>query len=231
MHPSVGEAVMASLAFACAKRDGLRVVTEFPEIYAKTIYPSADEMFAAVTADTSRERRMPVTANYGDRLAQVIIYRRCDVSLLDAESLAMLSKEHEALSDFRDALEEFATTIPSEMTNECRIDSYIKDLAQSVIDRWAATRRNSLPSFLKVFGDESEATLADLVKDGLKGMVGGAGFAEPSGHVLLGAGVGLAIGLVYRVAKGEAREARREGDPLRYLNVLQANGVGISVSH
>jgi hypothetical protein len=37
MHPRLGEAVMATLAFACAENEGLQLVTEFPGIYGRTI--------------------------------------------------------------------------------------------------------------------------------------------------------------------------------------------------
>ena len=185
MHPVIGEAVMASLAFACAKREGLRLVTEFPQIYAQTIQRSADEMFEAITDETPRKKRLSSPTKNGERLAELVLYQRCDVSKLDAESLAMLSKEYEALSDFRDALEGFAKTIPSEMTHEGRLNSYLTDRAQSVIDVRRATKKNSLPSVLAIFGEESEAALADLVKDGLKNAVGFALLGALGGHALV----------------------------------------------
>jgi hypothetical protein len=36
-HPRLGEAVMATLAFACAENEGLQLVTEFPGLYERTI--------------------------------------------------------------------------------------------------------------------------------------------------------------------------------------------------
>jgi hypothetical protein len=47
-------------------------------------------------------------------------------------------------------LEGFAGTIPSEMTNEDRLNSYVTDRAQSVIDVRRATKKNSLLRFQRL---------------------------------------------------------------------------------
>jgi hypothetical protein len=229
MHPVVGEAVMSTLALACAREQGMRVVTEFPELYAKTIQHSPNDIFESVTARSPRQLRLPLQRK-GERLAETIVYRRCDLSKLDTESLAILSKEHEALSAFRDAIEGFAEIIPTEMTDENRINSALEDRADFVIKKWRETKRNSLPKFLEIFGDESDDALKDLVKDGFKDAAKGAVLSAPTGHALIGAGAGVAIGVVWRMVSGEGRDKSGTAKSLRYLNMLQAHGVGVGVT-
>jgi hypothetical protein len=233
MHRVVGDAIMSALAFAAAQTQGMRVVTEFPDLFAQTIRRPVGEIFSGITARPKRE--LPLSLNRkGERLAEAIIYRHCDLSRLDVESLAMLSKEHEALSDFRDSLEQFARIIPTEMTDERTIAKHITDRARNVIERWEATKRNSLPSFRKIFGEETgksvQESLKDAFKDSVKAATPGAALGEIGGtDVLLCAGGGLAIGLAFRLLE-RSPDQKKDAQSLRYLNILQDHGVGISVS-
>lgn len=233
MHRVIGDAVMSALAFAAAQARGMRLVTEFPDLYAQTIKRPIGDIFSGVTARPIRERPS-VLSRKGELLAEAVIFRHCDLSRLDAGSLAMLSKEHEALSDFRDSVEEFARTIPTEMTDPKVISQHLTERAQYVVERWEATKRNSLPSFRKIFGEEAGASLKDSLKDAFKDSVKaaapGAMFAAVSPkHMLLCAGGGLAIGVAFRLFERAERQMN-DAQALRYLNVLQRHGVGILVS-
>lgn len=233
MHRVIGDAVMSALAFAAAQARGMRLVTEFPDLYAQTIKRPIGEIFSGVTARPVRERP-PFLSRKGELLAEAVIFRHCDLSRLDAGSLAMLSKEHDALSDFRDSVEEFARTIPTEMTDPKVISQHLADRAQHVVERWETTKRNTLPSFRRIFGEEAgkslQDSLKDAFKDSVKAAVPGAMFAPvPVKQALICAGGGLAIGVVFRLFERTDRQ-RNDARGLRYLNILQRHGVGISVS-
>lgn len=232
MHPTIGEGVMASLAFAVAKSRGCQLVTEFPEIYSRTIQSNVDDVFSAITSSAPPGRSIPLFRKRGTRIAEAILYQRCDVERLDIESLAMLSKEQEALADFRGAVEQFAANIPDEISDEGEINSYVEDRAQAVIEKWREGRR-SLGLLGKIFGEETEDALKDLAKDGFKDAAtagGGALFLAPTGHALLGAGAGLAIGLAFRTLGGSEKKAASAKAPLRYLTKLQKHGVAVAVN-
>ena len=233
MHRVIGEAVMSSLAFAAAQAQGMRLVTEFPDLFARTIGRPAGEIFSGITARATRERPVALDRR-GDAIAEAIVFRHCDIDLLDVASLAMLSREHEALSDFRSSLEEFARSIPAGMTDKAAIAKHVEARARHVIDRWMETKRNSLPSFKRIFGEESGKAVQDSLKgafkDSVKAAAPGALLGSVSGNdILLCAGGGLAIGLAFRMLQ-QGPEARKEARSLRYLNILQKHGVGISVS-
>lgn len=233
MHRVVGDAIMSALAFAAAQAQGMRVVTEFPDLFAQTIRCPIEEIFSRITTTPGRMRPLFLQRK-GERLAEAIIYRHCDLSRLDIDSLAMLSKEHEALSDFRDSLEDFARTIPTEITDEAAIAKHLTGRANHVIERWEATKRNSLPSFRRIFGEETgksvQDSLKDAFKDSVKAAVPGAAFGPINGgDMLLCAGGGLAIGLAFRLFE-RSPDQKKDARSLRYLNVLHDHGVGISIS-
>jgi hypothetical protein len=233
MNRVIGDAVMSALAFAAAQARGMRLVTEFPDLYAQTIKRPIGEIFSAVTARPVRERPS-LLSRKGELLAEAIIFRHCDLSRLDAGSLAMLSKEHEALSDFRDSVEEFARTIPIEMTDPKVISRHLADRAQYVVERWQETKRNGLPSLRRIFGEEAGKSfqdgLKDAFKDSVKAAVPGAALASvPVKQALICAGGGLAIGVAFRLFE-RTKQQKDDAQGLRYLNMLQRHGVAISVS-
>jgi len=233
MHHVVGDAVMSALAFAAAEARGMRLVTEFPDLHAQTIKRPIGEIFASVTATPARDRPPPA-ARKAELVAEAVIFRHCDLSRVDADSLAMLSREHEALSDFRDSVEDFAKTIPAGMTDPATLSRHLADRARDVVERWETTKRNSLPSFRRIFGDEAgtslQDSLKDAFKDSVKAAIPGALLAPVDVQkALLCAGGGLAIGMAFRLFEQNERQ-KGDAQGLRYLNILQRHGVSISVS-
>src|SRR5690606_38508798 len=100
-------------------------------------------------------------------------------------------------------------------------------------ERWEATKRNSLPSFRRIFGEEAgksiQDSLKDAFKDSVKAAVPGALLAPvPVQQALICAGGGLAIGVAFRLFERTERQ-KNDAHGLRYLNILQRHGVGISV--
>ena len=70
----------------------------------------------------------------------------------------------------------------------------------------------------------------DWLKSSVRAAAPGAMFAAvlPK-HLLLCAGGGLAIGVAFRLFE-RTEQQKNDAQALRYLNILQRNGVGISVS-
>lgn len=229
MHPTVGEGVMASLAFTIARSRGCQLITEFPKIYNKTVQSSVEDVFSAITSTRPRRLQNPVFTKKSERIVEVIIYQHCDVSRLDAESLALISNERETLFDFQAELQKFATRIPDDMTDEGEIKSHVEDAAHEVLKRWERSRSllGNINGFLR---EESQSALKDFAKDGFKGAAQGALFSAPTGQVWLGTAAGAAIGLAFRTIFGSSGKAGGEDPPLRYLSLLRKHGVAITVS-
>lgn len=113
MHPLLGEAVMATLAMACAENEGLQVVTEFPGLHGKLLGTPRDQILSACL-----EPRASGGLTTGGKIAEFLVYRRCNVDMLSAENIAALADERSALADFRGKLETLAQTLPPVIHSE-----------------------------------------------------------------------------------------------------------------
>jgi hypothetical protein len=103
MHPQLGEAVMSTLAVACAENEGLQVVTEFPNLHGKLIGTPREKILTACLDGTRASGQ-----SSGRQIAEFFVYRRCNVDMLSVEGLVALKREREALADFRGKLEDLA---------------------------------------------------------------------------------------------------------------------------
>ena len=248
MHPRLGEAVMATLAFACARNEGLRLVTEFPQIYGRTIHRSKEDIFESCLdlAPVTQYDARPVTSA---SLVEFIVYNRCDVSKLTPETLLALNKEWEAVGAFQDNLEKLAADIPPEIENPKVLHQRLAEKADRMFGRWREDNKNWSQRLKGLFSgdlDEAAKTLEKVVEKALEGepkgggtaggMIGGGLSNLLSGgdviyHSLLGAGAGLAVELVVRTGQNIfARRKKRRVDPLRYLTIMEKAGVSYVAS-
>jgi hypothetical protein len=225
---------MATLAFACAGGEGLKLVTEFPSIYGRTIRLPKDKILEGCLTTS------PATASSETSdVAEFIVYQRCNPTKLEPERLQALNREWEPIARFREAVEEMASAIPPGIRNERVMKSYLNDAANRVFKQWTHDQRN-LSSYVREIFDEgilSEPSKA-LVKVAEK-FFGGPERAFASGgiagtmlaHDAIGAAAGCAVGLVFHAAGSYWRASRKEKDsPFHYLTMLQDEGVGFVVS-
>jgi hypothetical protein len=244
MHPRLGEAVLATLAFACAKSEGLCLVTEFPQIYGRTIHRSKEEIFESSLgltpkAESSREQK-PAPEN----LVEFVVHHRFDVSKLTPENLLALNKDWGAIGAFKDGLEKLASDIPPGIDSPKILHQHLRERADQMFARWKQDNKN-LPQRLKdlLAGDTDEAAkvLEKLVEKGIDGTavtggaIGGAAGTlfggDLTGHALLGAGAGLALAVVVRTGENAlALKRKRRVDPFRYLTMMEKAGVSYIAS-
>jgi hypothetical protein len=244
MHPRLGEAVLATLAFACARNEGLRLVTEFPQIYGRTIHRSKEEIFQScldlgpAAWETNESSEAPAD------LAEFVVYHRCDVSKLTPESLLALNMEWEAIGAFKDSLEKLAAEIPREIESPNALRERLAEKADTMFARWREDNKNWSQRLKGLFSgdvDDAAKTLEKLVEKGFgESHVAGAAAGAAGGilggsltyHALLGAGAGLAVALVVRTGKNILGEKKkRREDPLRYLTMLEKAGVSYVASN
>jgi hypothetical protein len=245
MHPRLGEAVLASLAFACARNEGLRLVTEFPRLYGRTIHCSKEEIFESCLdfePAAGEPTQVPIApAN----LAEFVVYQCCDVSKVTAENLLALNKEWDAIGAFKDSLEKLAGEIPPEIENAKVLHNYLAEKSEAMFARWRNDNKNWSQRLKDLFsGDIEEAAkvVEKLVEKGFGesdvaigvaggGLAGGIMGGNVTYHGLLGAGAGLAVALVVRTGKNIlAIKKKRREDPLRYLTMMEKAGVSYVVS-
>lgn len=237
MNPRLGEAVMATLAVACAENEGLRVVTEFPRLHGQLLGTPRKAILNVCLEEPKSSGQTS-----GQQIAEFLVYRRCDVTALTAESIAALKSEHDALSDFREKLEKIADTLPPIIHSEDRLEQYLNDRLNNVFREWQSDQANLSSYARRMFGEgvlAEPAKLAQkLVESALKpesaGLAGATATAGYLGGFTVAATVaaaGFVVAVVFRAVEewGETKRVARES-PFRYLTALQRHGVSFSVA-
>ncbi|AVC45690.1 MULTISPECIES: hypothetical protein [Rhizobium] len=236
MHPLLGQAVMAALAFAAAESQGLQLVTEFPAIYGRTVDCEKDDIIEACLAGVAPEpARGHTTQDGAHQVARVIVYQRADTRALTPDRLAALSQEWEAIADFKAALESMAKDIPSNISDPKALQAHLGERADRAMREWKSGKANLSAYVRALFGEGS----VDELKDGLA-KVAESVFAEPvagalagglTTQSLYGAGAGLAIGLCVQSVKGAVGVRKRGREHrLRYLTLMENAGVSYQIS-
>jgi hypothetical protein len=234
MHPRLGGAIMTTLAIACAQNEGLEIVTEFPDVHGRAIAARSRNVFDDLIDD---EDDLPEALN-GEagarRIAEVIVYQRCDVSRLSAEDMIALGDERAAFARFRRALEEEAKSLPPMLGDRCRLQEYLDDTVNDIFRRWRADRANFGRLARTVFGDEAINEPGKVLEKIVEKAIGiggptaaGAGVGDLTAHTLVGAGGGLVIGVATHTFAAWRRLRQTEAEsPWRYLTSLENGGVG-----
>jgi hypothetical protein len=236
MHPKLGQAVMATLAFACADDDRLQLVTEFPHLYERTIRSNRETLLDQILSQSSDDQPTSDNDPTLPQLAEFIVYQRCNPTKLTAERLQALNKEWEAVAAFRENVEEIAKSIPAQIKNPKTLRLRLENAANDLFKKWERDQANLSAYVRELFGDEflSEPIKA-LGKIAEKTYGESVASTAIVGHVsqdyLLGAGAGCAVGLVFHAARSYGAIKKRErNSPFRYLTMMQDAGVGFVVS-
>ncbi len=231
MNRRLGEAVMATLAFACAEDEDLRVITEFPELHGRVIHRTKDQIFSAClhSGNATLPDAEPMSAEV---LAQFFIYVRCDVTKLTAGRLASLTEERQAIAAFRDEIEKIAAGVPSP-SDPGRREAYLNDAINDVLRRWKQDRAN-MGRFCRELLGHGTLRQSEKAMDGLLETVLGPEAGTLAGsavHGIVGAAAGLAVGYGFKALR-TAERMRRPGfeGPFRYLSMMAREGVVFSLT-
>lgn len=234
VNARLGEAIMATIGQAVALNEGLRMVTEFPELHGKAIRSTPDRIFADFLDERPpKPRRVEV-----DALADVIIYQRCRVDHLSAEDIAEIAIERRVYAAFREALASEIKALPTRIGSPKVFAEAMNEAANDIFRSWDQDRSNFSPLAKRAFGEaKSDALLAGLgkvieklVEPTATGAITFAGAVHAGVQVLPAAGASAAIALVHGGYKAyrATRAARAEG-PWKYLTILEQHGVGFTM--
>jgi hypothetical protein len=231
MHPHLGEAVMATLAVACAEDEGMQVVTEFPKLHGKLIGTPRHKILTACL-----DRSKPTGETSARMIAEFFVHRRCNVAMVSAKNILALQEERAALASFRTKLEELAKTLPPIIRSEEHLEERLNDTLDDMFKEWETEQANlgsaSKRFFGEGFGSELKKIAEKLAEAAMKpetvtgGLVGGI-----SGHALTGIGAGFAIAVVFRGFESWGKAwSQAKTSPLRYLTKLQEHGVNFRLT-
>ncbi|HEY6245088.1 MAG TPA: hypothetical protein VIX17_14135 [Pyrinomonadaceae bacterium] len=250
LHPRVGEAVMSTLAIACAQDDGLDIVGDrrTGQLHRCLLEKRLDTVYESwLGLETNLE---PPQAASGEELMEFMVGMTADLSTLSVDAIRDLVAEREAIDDLITALREEATKIPTMGAGNKRED-FFKQASTKIMEKWESDR-NNLSNFWSAFFGQDTAklassfatTVADKTLTGFAtGTLGAAGKAAITASIagsaanagwigalatggIIGAGAGLIIGLVAHTGVTYHRQAQRaKNSPYRFLTTLETTGV------
>jgi hypothetical protein len=236
LHPKVGQAVMATIAIACAKGEGLDIVGDKRSegLHQCLLDKDEDAVYDAWLHPDARLNDPKEVTNR--ELFEFFVRFHCNVTAVTPEKLYSLGKDRQPLRKVMSRLQEHAARIAS-MDPGPRRDERFKDEVSSVLKEWDNDRANMSSTWREFFGKglaDAVSKFLEKVTDkiftgaasgasaGLLGAQTGSGLASAT---FIGAGTGLAIGLIVHTGKSIAtvRERGRES-PYRYLTLMKEAG-------
>jgi hypothetical protein len=236
LHQRVGQAVMATLAVACAKGEGLDIVADPSSegLHHCLAEQNADAVYDAWLGqeDHLADPRQPDARELFEFMVKIV----CDVRDLDAEKLASMGADREPIRRLMAQLGEHAKAIDP-MDPGPRRTEQIKDGVRDILEAWRQDRANMSHFWRKFFGTglaDAGTKFAEKAADKVltpSPAVGGVatGSLMIGGYALsglAGAGAGLAIGVAahgvksFAAMRKEANESR-----YRYLTTMERAGV------
>ncbi len=241
LHPRIGEAVMSTVAVACAKDEGLDFVTEESQgqlshcLAMKDIDAIYGSWIHRARPLTTRREK---TATSG-HLLEIIVYQHCDPSKLTADSLSNLSHEREALAALHEDLQKLASKIPDDIESDTKLKERLQDSAQEALKKWKQNRANLSALGKEILGIEGVKEIGKLVQELAKkaatpevagSTASGAIVGGLQSGTLLGAAAGFAVGVVVHAISSWDKVRQREAtSPYRYLTMLEKAGVAFTV--
>lgn len=248
LHPIIGEAFMATVATAAARDGGLEVVTESSYVHAIASCRDEELVYQTLIRGATRRAQGAADPIMTHRLAHLVIASGFDVSRTTAKDLAEMSKNKEALFDFRRYLAERIGEIP-EMGSDIKRENRLKAAAEEALDEWRKSIPNMSRFARRFFGigllDKSEKAMADLAKALIPGSLttvataAGAAVAAPAvgaaaliaSPLVIAAAPGLAVALaIYGVKTAHGLRQEEMTSPLRYLSLLKQQGAALLIA-
>ena len=234
LHPSLGQAVMGTIAMACAEDAGLHILgVDSPR--GKDVSVELNNTLSAhdQTGPYKRFVRQEISSKRAradaDQLFHVMVNLNCDVSKLDADSLAKLQDEREATRLLKQRIQCLASAMPY-MVNPIEREEAFRDKANEIVHLWQADRANLSKYCREVFALDAfgggvvkflDVMTEKLLPAGITG--GGASFANVQ--------AGIAIGLLTHLGSSYAKVRKPENDsPWRYMTLAEGAGANFSVS-
>jgi hypothetical protein len=237
VHERIGQAVMATLATACAIGEGLDIVGD------QRSGPLHDCLIRKQPRDVYDAWLKP-GHNINDppqadarELFEFVVSIACDTTKLDAEALAVMGENRDPLRGLMRALADRAKDMVAMDPGKERTKQF-RDEVNKILKAWAGDRANMDNYWRSFFGfgllDTSGKFLEKVIGKAVEtapaaataatGALAGLALSGP----VLASGAGLGIGLFTHAAKTYADLRRKDREsPYRYLTIIENAGVVI----
>lgn len=237
LNEQIGQAVMASLAIACAEGQGLDIVGDarsgpLHDCLVKKRPEDVYDAWLKPKFDIGKPRKPNA-----QELFELLITLRCDPRKLDAEALANIGADREPINHLIDELARRAQLMDAMDPGPERTKQF-EDEASKILRAWEADRKNMSNFWKRFFGfgllETGGKTLEKMISKALEtapaaatattGALAGLALQGP----VLAAGAGLGIGLFTHAAKTYIDMVKKDEDsPYRYLTLMEEGGVVI----
>jgi hypothetical protein len=235
LHPRVGQAVMSTLAVACAQADGLDIVGDersgelhrcLVEKDLKSIYDTW--LCEKTMLDAPKEAT-------GEELMDFVLGFKVDVSKLTPQRLREIAAEREPIDKLLVALREHAAKIPA-MDDGPKRHEFFMQAADKVMTEWQEDRKNLSGFGREFFGTDLTKISSDFVGKATGKLIDtavSATSAVAAGWLgtmakggLFGLGAGLFVGLITHAGTSYHKISKKEKDsPYRFLTTLDKEGM------
>jgi hypothetical protein len=238
LHPRVGEAVMSTLAVACALGEGLDIVGDrrSGSLHRCLIEKDPNAIYKAWLHPEPAPAK-PDAAT-GEELFEFMIGFACDLTRLTPEALASMGGDREPVRKLVSRLRERAAQIPR-MDPGVGREGFFRDEVVSILKEWDRDRANMANFWRTFFGKglvdagakflekAGDKTVSGILGGGVIGAwAGGTTVASLATASMIGGGAGLVIGLAVHAGTSFTEVSKREREShYRYLSIMQKAGV------
>jgi hypothetical protein len=238
LHPRVGEAVMSTIAVACALGEGLDIVGDKRSGHLHRCLIEKDQDAIYKTWLHPEPVSPKPEAATGEELFEFLVGFTCDLTRLTPEALASMGSDRDALRKLLSRLRERAGEVPR-MDPGAEREQFFLDEVARILKEWERDRANMANFWSAFFGKgliDTAAKFAEKAGDKVVGALVGGGigaaaagattFASFATASLISGGAGLVIGLAVHAGTSAAQARTRARDShYRYLSILEQRGV------
>ncbi|ESW93806.1 hypothetical protein X770_00830 [Mesorhizobium sp. LSJC269B00] len=229
LHPILGEAIMSTIAVACALTEGAHIVGDKRSgtLHEQLLSLQVDDVYDGVIRGRPTA---PVKRATDHELFEVVVALSCDLSKIGPKELAALGEDREAIRELLGALATSAQSIGPMYPGKKR-DVALQDHVAPILSKWRNDAAN-VPNYTRrLLGlnllDPSKDTMAALIQATSSLTAGGATafLATPLGPAVQ-LGLGVAVSFITHGIKTYV-EMRSGADKslYRYLTAMEKAGV------
>lgn len=246
VHPRIGQAVMATLAIACAQASGLDIVGDkrSGELHKYLLEQELDKVYDTWLSLNETIEPPPAAAS-GEVLMEFVLgiaNQTSNLNELTPEKIYALSEERKQINKLMEVLRSKAAEIRPVDNWKAKEEAY-KDAANDILKNWQS-ERNNFSGFGKTFFGQDATKLAtsfftSIADKTLTGFATGTItkasmlVSDDPGWIgtlakggIVGAGAGLVIGLIVHAGTTVYKQMRRaQESPYRFLSTLERAGV------
>jgi hypothetical protein len=211
LHPTLGNAIMSTIAVNIASDKGWHIITPNPALHEDLLGTTEEEIFRRLT-NAAHPPKSGLTQQTANELGELVLMTSINLEKLRVEDIVELQSEKQDLRGFRDMLVERVQRIGDINDPEARAKALVA-LNEEVQSAWADYKAAVPARIAKTLFDATNIKPPELAGTLLSGA---------AGKYLISSGLGLAvIFLTYAGVQLVKDHKEREKSPYKYLSTIE----------